>query len=174
MFELAHPPLPPDMPETNLECVVNASAYYSLPPELLLSIRIHENGRVGQSIGNTNATRDHGPVQVNDVHKETFESFGISMDQIRNDECTNMFAGAYLLRVALNGRPNDFWRGVGDYHSKTPKFNLRYRGHVSKVLARLQQKHSDLIHYLRMRVMAARQTLLSNQAHFSVSEPEGE
>lgn len=162
------------MPETNIECVVNASAYYALPPELLLSIRIHEAGQVGQSIGNTNKSRDHGPLQVNDVHKETFESFGITMEQIRNDECTNMFAGAYLLRIALNRHPGDFWRGVGDYHSRTPRHNLRYRGQVSKVLGRLQEKRADLIHYLRMRVMAARRAMLSNNAHFSVVEDASE
>lgn len=153
------PPPPPEVPVTiQHECVISASAYYNLPPELVIVIRQQEAGTVGKESGNKNGSRDVGPMQINTIHLQAFKNHGITRDQLRNDECVNLFAGAYILHRELNRAGKDVWKGIGNYHSATPSYHWSYRRQVSNRLVKLQNRFPAYIQWLRdqtQRVRAA-------------------
>lgn len=128
MFADLPPELPVDLP---FACVQQAARDYHVPESVLYAIRQVEGGTVGEHTDNTNKTKDYGPMQVNDVWVKHFRSnYGITAEMIRDQPCVAVRASAYIVRYEIN-RTNDFWRGVGNYHSRTPKFHNRY---LSKVL----------------------------------------
>lgn len=147
---------PPDVPPAivspvpiNHACLINASAYYVIPPELLLAIRMQEAGTVGKSSKNTNGTYDHGPMQINTVNLPQFAKFGVKPEYIRDDECTNIFAGAYLLRKLMNEHPRDLWIAVGEYHSATPVYRDKYIADVWRRLVKAWQTHASYLRWIR-------------------------
>lgn len=120
--------LPPDLPAA---CVFQAAADYQLPPAVLYAIRKVEGGAVGQSNPNTNGTRDYGPMQINTVWIKRFHrNEGLSAEQVASEPCIAVRSAAYVLRFELNQVGQDFWRGVGNYHSRTPQYHLAYRQKV--------------------------------------------
>jgi hypothetical protein len=144
------PPPPPNIPVAiQHECVISAAAYYNLPPELVIVIRQQEAGTVGKESGNKNGSKDVGPMQVNTIHLSTFKLHGISRDQLRNNECVNLFAGAFILHQSLARAGKDTWKGIGNYHSATPTYHWKYRRQVSNRLISLQKKFPDYIQWLR-------------------------
>lgn len=145
------PPPPPDIPAISIshECLISTAAYYNLPPELVLVIRQQEAGTVGRESSNSNGSKDMGPMQINTIHLKMFEKHGITRSQIRNNECVNLFAGAYILHRELTRAGADTWKGVGNYHSATPRYHWRYRRQVSQRLQKLQQRYGTYISWLR-------------------------
>lgn len=146
----------PDLPPIEImqpiaienRCVVAASAYYDLPPELIVAVRIQEAGTIGRTSENTNKSRDMGPMQINTIHLEEFSRHGIHERDLIENECTNLFAGAYRLRVELN-RASDFWEGVGNYHSATAVHHYSYRRHIADRLRKLYANYQPYVKWLR-------------------------
>jgi len=138
------------------ECVVEASAYYATPPELLIAIRIQEGGAPGMMSPNKNGSFDLGPMQINTIHRSMFAGYNISMEQIRDDECTNIYAGAYIFHKELLSARGDVWRAVGNYHSRTPTFHHRYRSGVIRHYQRIKRTHGPYLTWLREKADARR------------------
>ncbi len=133
----------------NNSCVIGAAAYYNIPPDLIVAVRIQEAGTVGRVSQNRNQSVDMGPMQINSIHLQEFERFGISAKDLISDECSNIFAGGYRLRVELGRASGDFWRGVGNYHSATPEKHYRYRRAVAERLRKLYINYAAYVMYLR-------------------------
>lgn len=115
--------LPPPVPA----CVVQAATDYSIPLRGFLSVMLQEGGRVGQRVKNTDGSYDHGPMQINTRWIRVLtRKFDITEEQITNDFCTNIRAGAYILRYSINEAGGDFWEGIGYYHSHTPHLKTTY------------------------------------------------
>lgn len=137
--------LPPPFPQAIMSCVSAAAVEYSVPRILLLAIiKAESSGNIKAVNLNRNGTRDVGPMQINTVWSQHLENrYGImnASHHLRNNYCYNIRVGAWILKTELGDidikhvDPNEYWRRVGNYHSKTPKFNQIYR---SKVIANMQ------------------------------------
>lgn len=120
--------LPPVVPVTE-QCVAEAAARFDLPTTVLYSILKVEGGKVGKTNKNTNGTYDMGPMQINSIWLPTFSKY-LSKHEIINDGCKNVLAGAWILKANIVRVHGDFWRGVGNYHSRTKGLNERYQWKV--------------------------------------------
>ncbi|WP_088698686.1 lytic transglycosylase domain-containing protein [Halomonas campaniensis] len=116
------PVIPPDLPA----CVVTAAQRYHIPLRAMLGVLRTEGGTVGQRVSNTNGTDDHGPFQINSVWVQELEAFGYTSEVLTNNYCASAMAAAYILRYEINSAEGDFWKGVGNYHSRTPRHHNRY------------------------------------------------
>lgn len=114
-------------------CVSAAAAAYSLPERVFRAVLRTEGGWAGLKKRNPNGTYDMGPGQINTIHLPALAKYGISEHMLVNDSCINIYVAAYRLRAEIE-RAGDFWRGVGNYHSRTPQFHQAY---LQKVRAHL-------------------------------------
>lgn len=102
------------------QCVQSASVTFNLPEIFIMSALLTEGGTAGEcqvinSNNYMNKTTDCGPLQINSIRASQLASFGISYDDVVNDACLNIHAGALLYAVEIN-KAGDFWKGVGNYH----------------------------------------------------------
>ena len=114
-------------------CVRAASQRYGVPVDLVYAIIKTEGGTTGQTVGNTNGSRDMGLMQINTIHLPELAKHGITRDMVIGNECLNIHVGAFILHRELS-RGGDFWTNVGAYNSRTPVHNKRYRAKVLKNL----------------------------------------
>jgi hypothetical protein len=114
-------------------CIETSARVHRLPAPILVVILRVENGRVGRVSPNASgAPPDVGPMQVNAMWLNRIaERWGVTREQaflaLRDNFCSNVEAGAWLLRQAMNDARGDFWEGVAFYHSRTPVFKHRYK-----------------------------------------------
>jgi len=107
------------------QCIYAAAAEQRLPVEILVAILVAEGGRPGIVSRNKNGTVDLGPMQVNSIHVPSASSAQHKFSALKNDGCYNVRYGAYRLRAEID-RVDDFWIGVGNYHSRTPHLHQKY------------------------------------------------
>jgi hypothetical protein len=86
----------------------------------------------GKANRNTNGTYDYGPMQINTVSLNDLARFGYSIDEIKNNPCTNVWVGTWILSEKIKKSKN-FWRGIGNYNSKNFPQNTNYQFKVAKV-----------------------------------------
>jgi soluble lytic murein transglycosylase-like protein len=108
-----------------LHCINEAAIQYHLPSKLIISILEVEQGKVGQTVKNSNGTYDIGPMQINSSWLPELKEHGITQHDIQYDGCKNIQVGAWILSKKI-ARRNDFLVGVGDYNSHTPQYNKKY------------------------------------------------
>jgi len=120
----------------NDQCVVSAAARYSIPVPVFQAVLRTEGGWTGLKKRNTNGSYDLGPAQINTIHLPELRQYGITEANLANDTCTNLHVAAYRIRSEIN-RVGDFWRGIGNYHSRTPKYHNIYLGKVRQHLAQI-------------------------------------
>ncbi len=124
-------------------CLLAAAQAQRLPPAMLVILLNVEGGRLGRVSGNTNATVDIGPMQVNEIWlPDVARHWGVSVPTaflgLRDDFCANIEAGAWILRRGLDEARGDFWTGVGYYHSHDPGHKADYLRKVLAQALRLQ------------------------------------
>jgi len=118
----------PALPKLNPEaesCVAPAAAAYRLPEDVFRAVLRTEGGWVGLKKRNPNGSYDLGPGQINTIHLPALAKQGITEEMLVSDPCINIHIAAYRLRVEIE-RAKDFWRGVGNYHSRTPHLHQAY------------------------------------------------
>ena len=110
-------------------CVEFTSTRLNLPPELLVSVMMVENGGLNPRRLNNNGTYDHGIFQINDVRMPEIEHFNISKEDLIHNNCLNVFVGGYILKREIR-KAGDFLVGVGNYHygrwGRYPENHYRY------------------------------------------------
>lgn len=113
----AVPSLPPYAHVTKeaVQCAAQASLRYDVPELLLHAILQKENGRVGTASKNKDGSYDLGPAQVNTRWVEYFAKFGLRMEHLRDDFCTNINASAYILRDNFN-KKGDWFNAIVSYN----------------------------------------------------------
>ncbi|KXV74682.1 conjugal transfer protein TrbN [Acetobacter malorum] len=115
-------------------CVTEAAKRYRLPELLYRAILLTEGGAVGRTSPNPNGSYDIGPAQINSSHLPELAKAGISRERLLNDGCLNIHVGAWILARELDGHtpnePAEFWRRVGNYNSRTPRYNQAYQRKV--------------------------------------------
>ena len=124
-------------------CILAAAAAHRVPPAVLVILLNVEGGQLGRVSGNTNATVDIGPMQVNeiwlpDLARHWRTSVPQAFEALRDDLCFNVEGGAWILRRGLDEVRGDFWEGVGTYHSHDPSHKADYLRKVLVQALRLQ------------------------------------
>lgn len=113
-------------------CITAAATAHGVPAPLLVLIMRVENGRLGRVTPNASgAPPDVGPAQVNAMWVSKLAQRWRTTPQaafvaLRDNLCANLEAAAWILRDAIDSAPEDFWKGVAHYHSRTPQFRDRY------------------------------------------------
>src|SRR3990167_9492732 len=113
-----------------LDCINQAALHHHVPATMIVSVMQIENGRNGTAVKNKNGTYDLGVMQINTSWLSTLKKFGISRASLQHDACLNVEVGAWILAQSI--AKSEGWRGVGNYHSATPKYNQIYSEKVKK------------------------------------------
>lgn len=144
-------------------CIRAAADVYRLPPAVLVILLNVEGGTLGHVSKNTNRTVDIGPMQVNQIwvpqiaahwHATASETYLA----LRDSFCANVEAGSWILRQGLDEAHDDFWQGVGFYHSHDPEHKADYLRAVLKQVLRLRAqaaRDADVEDGARMAAAAA-------------------
>lgn len=133
--------LPHDIPAA---CVVAAANHYSVPVELLVSVRNVENGEVGRVYPRSHGTY-YGPWQVSDKWLPVFVRWGLDAWKLQHDVCANAAAGAYILAYYRVREP-DWSRAIARYNvgslTRIDQIDAgkRYAGKVLEHWARIHKK----------------------------------
>jgi len=137
----AAPPFPPHI----MQCVQKAVETYKAPKIILLSILKVEAGQDGTASKNKNGTYDYGRAQINTIWIKKMENeHGIhqARELVQHNACYNIHTSAWILKQELKDATvnhPDFWRRVGNYHSRTKRLNERYQSLVYKAMLKIQK-----------------------------------
>lgn len=129
-------------------CAIRAGKYYNVSPYLVQTLLKIEGGVKGSKVRNTNGTYDYGPMQINTIwinELKRMENITVPENRLINDVCYNIHIGTWILSNKINEVDGDIWRGLGNYHSKTPKYHNRYLGHAKKAYSGLISYWSNLL-----------------------------
>ena len=128
-------------------CIAWTAYQFNLPEELLYAVLYVERGEVnGKCSRNKNGTLDCGPAQINEVRLQELKRFSLSMTDLRQKPCHNIWAMGYLLRREIEDAGGKIWQGVGNYHyhySADPRIHQRYVNLVCKAWLRLNTLIED-------------------------------
>jgi hypothetical protein len=124
-------------------CITAAAKLYRLPPAMLVILLNVERGSLGRVSPNTNGTVDIGPIQVNEMWLPEIAAhwnatISDAYKALRDNFCANVEAGAWILRRSLDEARDNFWEGVGYYHSHMPEHKSRYLRDVLREVLRLR------------------------------------
>ncbi|EHJ2437158.1 TPA: lytic transglycosylase domain-containing protein [Salmonella enterica subsp. enterica serovar Bahrenfeld] len=127
------------------DCVHDSAQRYHLPEKLILAVINVEGGRNGLVSHNENGTVDLGIMQINSIHINELKGTGIKYNDILYKACTNIDVGTWLLRKKFSEKKDyresdNWWQAVGNYHSKTPKFNHLYQTKVWAQVLKLKER----------------------------------
>ncbi len=118
--------LPPDMQE-RVVCSIIAAIKYEIPANILLAIAEKEGGKPGQWVVNINGTHDVGAMQFNTAYLNDLSKFGIAAEHVAQSGCYAYDLAAWRVRQHINNDQGDIWTRAANYHSRTPKYNSKYR-----------------------------------------------
>lgn len=143
-FVVVEPHLPPAY-TIEEQCIRGAAKDMKLDYFILKAIREQESGQNGKTSLNSNGTYDHGEFQINTVTIQDFKEFGITLSDVTNNTCLNIYTGALHLWRKIK-ETGDVWRGVAWYHSKRNVFGTPYAKKVYSRYTRLLRKfEKDLV-----------------------------
>jgi len=114
-------------------CIRDSSSAYDINPLLMLAVlKVESNGRTGIVAKNTNGTDDLGPSQFNSDSwaKVLIVKYKIPREALIHDMCQSVRALGFALRTEINAAGGDLWKGLGNYHSRTPKHHEKYKALV--------------------------------------------
>jgi hypothetical protein len=115
-------------------CIIVAANTYNIEPIVIAAIMKTEGGKIGSYSQNSNDTKDLGPMQINDkvwtgpIADEFFNGDkALAKEQLLNNGCFNVRAGAWILRENIDQSGGDLMTGIGRYHSWTEKHKIKYQ-----------------------------------------------
>lgn len=112
-----------------IECINQAAIAYYVPAKTIISVLLTEGGNVGTASINKNGTYDYGPMQINSIWLPKIAPYGYTQQHLQYDPCLNVQVGTWILsREIAEGQ--DYWQGIGNYHSHTRKLNQHYQQQV--------------------------------------------
>lgn len=122
-------------PEDVARCIETASRQFNIPELPLWIILDVERGTLGKVNRNTNGTYDMGPMQVNTIWLKRIAPYGITEHQVINNLCINIYVGAWIFTKELQEH-GTLPKAIANYHSPTPKHQMRYLGLIQRALER--------------------------------------
>lgn len=154
MFDLPpNLPDPVDPPASAVhQCVEYAAQGYGVHPFVIMAVLQVENGKIGTVSKNSNGSYDLGLMQLNTINLPAISSEfpGVTWREVTYSPCVNIGVGTWFLSERIREVNGDVWRGVGNYHSKTPKYHRRY-------LNKVQSKYRDIV--AKYRKLLSRQSI---------------
>lgn len=119
-------------------CVQTIAQARGLPASVLYGILEQEGGKPGLVRTNKNQSKDVGVTQINTRWlDELRKKYGIRMEQVRDDPCFAVDVSGYILQIEMKRTKGDFWRAIGNYHSRSPEHHWKY----------LNQIHPKIVKY---------------------------
>lgn len=128
-----------------MQCIHQSAQRYQLPEALIVAVIKTEGGENGVINHNHNGTVDIGIMQVNSIHLPELKKNRITLNTLRYRACTNIEVGTWILRKGF-GKWVDYrdagqwWKAVGNYHSRTHRFNISYQKQVWSNLNRYKHR----------------------------------
>lgn len=128
-------------------CVIAASGKYRVNIDILRALLKQEAGFRGASVGNKNGSRDYGYAQTNSIHLPELARYGVTKERLMYDPCASIGTMAWMVAKHLAAAPRaadgtisalDYWKAIGNYHSKTPSLNKKYRESVWRHLQEIR------------------------------------
>lgn len=122
-----------------IECINQAAITYQVPAKTIISVLNTEGGENGLEHKNPNGSIDYGSMQINSIWLPELKKHGISVDDLRDDPCTNVEVGTWILSQAIADgvmKEKPYLESVAGYNSKTPAVNAQYQ----KLVLRQQQR----------------------------------
>jgi hypothetical protein len=113
-----------------IACIMEASARYEVPANMLLAIAEQEGGQPGQYVLNRNGTYDIGTMQFNTSYLKELRQYGINEAAVASPGCFPYHLAAWRVRGHLHDDDGDAWTRAANYHSRTPIFNQSYRAEL--------------------------------------------
>ncbi len=108
-------------------CSVAAAIAYQVPVNIMLAVAEKEAGKPGLWMRNRNGTYDVGALQFNTAYLRELSRFGIEPGHVEAEGCFAYKLAAWRIRGHLRSDAGDVWTRVANYHSRTPRYNARYR-----------------------------------------------
>lgn len=118
--------LPPVIQE-RVVCSITAAINYQIPANIVLAVAEKEAGKPGQWVRNPNGSYDVGPMQFNTAYLGDLAQYGITAGDVAAPGCYPFELAAWRLRIHIHHDRGDLWTRAANYHSRTPKYNTRYR-----------------------------------------------
>ena len=107
-------------------CIHEAAQCFKINPLIIKAIILQESSNRQHIINvNKNKTIDVGIMQINSIHFNELKLKGISEQDLRDNSCTNIFSGTWILSRLIQNNGYT-WEEIGKYHSKTPSYRDRY------------------------------------------------
>ncbi len=125
-----------------IECINQASVQYQVPAKMIISVLNTEGGKNGLEHKNSNGSVDYGSMQINSIWLPELEKQGISANELRDNPCTNVEVGTWILSQAIaNGviKEKSYWESAAGYNSKTAKYNVQYQKLIYKQYEHLEK-----------------------------------
>lgn len=140
-------------------CLLAAANLYEVDYPLLHAIYAVEGGKDGAVSKNTNGTVDIGRMQINSLWLPVIaEQAGVpkamAYQKLRDDACYNAKFAAWILKTE-QVRTGDYWRGVGHYHSRTPRLR---DGYIKRIVSKLHTLYGEHIFRKRKAVYGSSQS----------------
>lgn len=135
------------------ECLQREANKQQVSILLAVSILREERGSVGTKSKNSNMTFDLGPMQVNSTHiDDLVRVTGMSSQDVYqslvHNPCANIATGLWYLRKSIN-RSGDVWKGVAQYHSRTPSkghpYAWRVYGRMSEIVKKMNPDSAQTV-----------------------------
>ena len=131
-------------------CILSASQRYKVNTEILNAIVLTEGTRPGQVLKNTNGSTDMSVMGINSIHLKSLVEYNIDKSILLDHPCVNVMIGAWLMKQKLvevnNNDPSQLWKAIGNYHSRTPKFNQIYQKLVWRNMLRLRTYYKQTVY----------------------------
>jgi len=130
------------LPEENEQistCVAKAADVFHVEKSALYLILDVEGGTLGQtSAPNKDGSVDIGPMQVNEWWVSKLEARGISRDELTNNLCINIMAGAWIYAQERRNSKT-VAEAIARYHSPAPLHQRVYLGLIEQAIDRRLQ-----------------------------------
>lgn len=117
----------PYIQQERIVCSIVASIKYQIPANILLAVAEKEGGKPGQWVINKNGTYDVGSMQFNTSYLKTLSKYGIDAKHVAAKGCYSYDLAAWRIRMHIKNDQGNIWQRVANYHSRTPKYNEKYR-----------------------------------------------
>lgn len=132
-------------PEPTARCITQAAQAFGVSELPLWVILDVERGSLGRVSMNSNGTYDIGPMQINSIWLKRLAKYGVTEDGIKNNLCMNIHVATWIFTKELREH-GTLVKAIANYHSPTPKYQIRYLGLIQRALDRrirqLQQEQA--------------------------------
>ena len=126
-------------------CFDEAAAKYAVDAKMLQAIATVESKMTSGIVGpaNKNGTYDIGMMQINSSWLPKLKQAGISESQLKNDACTNVHVGAWILSESFKTYGKN-WRAIGAYNAISEDLRTIYAQKVYKAYYSLQAQDTTI------------------------------